>query len=197
MRRLLVLLLAAALLGGGTLVAGAGARPVAKHAKRSRDSVVRRGAGHRVLGRAWVLAQLPRLAPAVAPPAPLALPALPVTPGPPQQIDAGPVIVPADPPVVPSIGVTLRDTPAFTAQLSRTSVVAGAVRVQLANRGEDDHDLRVERTDGTGPAYDLPVTQPNRTSTATVSLDAGAWTLFCSLPGHRAAGMSATLTVLP
>jgi plastocyanin len=90
------------------------------------------------------------------------------------------------------IGVVARE---FSLTLSRTTVSAGSASVQLQNFGEDPHDLRVARVDGTGSATDLPSTGPGSRQSQTLTLTPGAYKLYCTLPGHDAAGMHATLTV--
>ena len=75
--------------------------------------------------------------------------------------------------------------------LSRPSLKAGPALVELVNRGEDPHDLHI------GAAGHIPETQSLERGSKNVTLAAGSYTLYCSLPGHAALGMSATLTVTP
>ncbi|PTL55603.1 hypothetical protein [Paraconexibacter algicola] len=113
------------------------------------------------------------------------------TPTPTPTPDPAPVSIPA-------VGVVLRDTPAYRATLSRPTVAAGRVRLQVQNAGEDPHDLVVLRDeDGSGAAI-FPLTAPSTTRTSTVTLRSGTYTLFCTLTApvvHRDAGMRATLVV--
>jgi plastocyanin len=90
------------------------------------------------------------------------------------------------------LGVSARE---FSLVLSRTSVPSGAALVQLQNFGEDAHNLRIERVDGTGTALDLPEAQAGEVTSAAATLAPGAYRLYCTLPGHDALGMHATLTV--
>jgi hypothetical protein len=85
----------------------------------------------------------------------------------------------------------------FRFTLSRTSLKAGPAIVQLAIRGEDPHDLRLAPARGRASrrAAAVPETLPGGVAEWRGRLTKGRWTLYCSLPGHRAAGMRATLRV--
>ena len=87
----------------------------------------------------------------------------------------------------------------FRFVLSRTTVKAGPAIVQLAIRGEDPHDLRLVPAGRAGRASGRPARVPETLPGAVAEwrgkLTRGKWTLYCSLSGHRAAGMRATLTV--
>jgi plastocyanin len=86
----------------------------------------------------------------------------------------------------------------FRFTLSRTTVKPGPAIVQLAIRGEDPHDLRLVPTGkaraSRRPAA-VPETLPGAVAEWRGTLSKGKWTLYCSLPGHKKAGMRATLTV--
>jgi uncharacterized cupredoxin-like copper-binding protein len=87
----------------------------------------------------------------------------------------------------------------WSLQPSRASLPAGPVIVQLWNRGQDAHDLRVQRMNSSGamvgPTQAVKITQPGTVSTAHWMLAPGRYMLFCSLPGHMAAGMHVNITV--
>jgi uncharacterized cupredoxin-like copper-binding protein len=87
----------------------------------------------------------------------------------------------------------------WSLQPSRASLPAGPVVVQLWNRGQDAHDLRVERMSASGamvgPIQGVKITPPGTVSTARWTLAPGRYMLFCSLPGHMAAGMHVNITV--
>lgn len=89
------------------------------------------------------------------------------------------------------------DAREWSVTLSRATVPSGRVAIQLQNAGEDDHDLRLRRLDRrgrpVGPTRAVPMTHPGTLTEATVHLTAGRWKLWCSLDGHAAAGMRATL----
>jgi plastocyanin len=105
-----------------------------------------------------------------------------------------------DPPSQQALGVTVDERDGYTARLSRPTVTAGALVVQLLNQGEDDHNLRVVPIDHAGAAVDFPLTSPGpqNATTKTLTLTAGTYRVFCTLTtpvNHETAGMKATLQV--
>jgi plastocyanin len=83
---------------------------------------------------------------------------------------------------------------------SRRSVPAGTVIVQLWNRGQDSHDLRIRRLNARGQMVGpilgaVRITPSGQLSQATWHLRTGRYELYCSLPGHLKMGMHARLTV--
>jgi plastocyanin len=100
------------------------------------------------------------------------------------------------PPAAPArVEVTAEDTEGFRFVLSRPTVPAGKVIIEFVNHGQDEHNLHaVEQADGS-EAGSLPNTAPNAHPSLSVTLRNGSYTLFCSLPGHEAKGMKATLVV--
>ena len=84
----------------------------------------------------------------------------------------------------------------FGLQLSKAIVSAGTVRVEFnLTRAEDPHNLWLVREDGTGSPYSFDEEPSGAVVAKSLALTKGRWTLFCSLTGHEAAGMRATLTV--
>lgn len=81
----------------------------------------------------------------------------------------------------------------FGLVLSRLRLPTGRSIVQFVNRGEDDHDLRFRRVGGTY-TYRVPVTPPGAYVNVNARFYRGTYRFWCSLPGHREAGMRATLT---
>lgn len=69
---------------------------------------------------------------------------------------------------------------------------AGSVTLELVNESSTPHDVRVE-----GDGGDLGGTETitEGTASATVELEPGDYTFYCSVPGHREAGMEGDLTV--
>jgi plastocyanin len=82
----------------------------------------------------------------------------------------------------------------FSFQLSRTQLRSGSVTIELANFGQDVHDLRVKRV-GARHIAGTPVVQPGGRAELTLTLRPGRYRFWCSLADHRARGMSATLVV--
>ena len=84
----------------------------------------------------------------------------------------------------------------FGYTLSRPAVKAGPVIVQLANFGEDEHDLRLRRVGGTR-TYRIRTVAPGGVGELEARFLPGRFRLWCSLADHRARGMRATLVVKP
>lgn len=67
----------------------------------------------------------------------------------------------------------------------------GEVTFELDNQGEAVHNVVIEE------AGDRKVVeaQGGNSETGTIELEAGTYTFYCDIPGHRQAGMEGTLTV--
>jgi plastocyanin len=71
---------------------------------------------------------------------------------------------------------------------------AGKVTIQFTNNSPIGHNLTIQQgTNGT--VVGATPTFMGGTKTLTVTLKAGKYTFYCSVPGHRAAGMQGTLSV--
>jgi hypothetical protein len=79
--------------------------------------------------------------------------------------------------------------------LSRPSVKAGELTVELNNRGEDPHNLNLRQEGGEGAPLEIPETESLQRNVATWNLAAGKYRLWCSLPEHEEKGMSTSLQV--
>jgi hypothetical protein len=82
----------------------------------------------------------------------------------------------------------------FHYRLSRVRVPTGPVRIELANFGQDEHDLTLQRVGGT-KLYRLPKALPGERQILNARLKPGVYKLSCSLANHAALGMRATLRV--
>lgn len=79
--------------------------------------------------------------------------------------------------------------------LSRPSVKAGEVTVELNNQGEDAHNLNLHREGDEGPPLEVAETASQQRTVAHFDLPAGTYRLWCSLPEHDEKGMHTTLVV--
>jgi uncharacterized cupredoxin-like copper-binding protein len=70
----------------------------------------------------------------------------------------------------------------------------GEIAFVVKNQGAIEHNLVLE-VPGGKTVTQIAIIEPGQTTKVTVSLSAGVYTLYCSLPGHREAGMAATLRV--
>ena len=114
-----------------------------------------------------------------------------------RQAALRPTETPAAPARPVHVQVTAEDTNGYHFILSRTSVPAGPVVIEFVNHGQDEHNLHAveqpaESTEAGGLKENV---KPDAHTDLTLNLHAGSYTLFCSLPGHEAKGMKATLTV--
>jgi uncharacterized cupredoxin-like copper-binding protein len=82
----------------------------------------------------------------------------------------------------------------FKIMLPAAKVAPGKVTFVVTNAGKIQHDLVVSGPGVKGPAK-TSLLNGGQTAKLTVTLAAGSYTLYCSVAGHRAAGMVAKLTV--
>jgi plastocyanin len=73
------------------------------------------------------------------------------------------------------------------------SANAGQVSIEFENPQALQHDVTVE--DSSGKVLGATELVSEGSATATVNLKPGTYTFYCSVPGHRDAGMEGTLTV--
>lgn len=80
---------------------------------------------------------------------------------------------------------------AYTTTKATTN--AGEVEVKFDNPQSLTHDVRIEDSSG----KDVGGTEviADGSDSTTVDLEPGTYTFYCSVPGHREAGMEGTLTV--
>ena len=70
---------------------------------------------------------------------------------------------------------------------------AGPVSIEFDNPQELQHDVAIE--DSSGETLGETELVAGGSATTTVNLKPGTYTFFCTVPGHREAGMEGTLTV--
>ncbi len=83
--------------------------------------------------------------------------------------------------------VVLTTEMAFTPD--ELAVRAGTVTVVLTNEGLLYHDLRI------GEEPFIVEAKPGESNQSSLVLEAGTYELYCSIPGHREAGMVGVLEV--
>jgi uncharacterized cupredoxin-like copper-binding protein len=89
-----------------------------------------------------------------------------------------------------SVGVNETE---YRISLGRATVTHGRITFYIANLGQDDHNLKVARHQiGHGFSGRIPA---GGRAQFTVTLKPGKYNLYCTIPGHRAMGMLARLTV--
>ncbi len=154
-----------------------------KHQRRVVRRVKRGGEWKRVVRvKRWRTCARREPAPVVAPPL-----KPPTAPAPQPQPE------PEDP-SIPRLGVKAEE---WSYTLSRPELKAGEVVVELNNQGEDPHNLNLQLADESGPELSLATIGPGGQSQGKFNVPAGEYRLWCSLDGHEAEGMSATLIVAP
>jgi plastocyanin len=70
---------------------------------------------------------------------------------------------------------------------------AGKVAINFTNTAPEDHNVTIETSSGT--MVGATPTFQGGSKTLSVTLKAGTYKFYCSVPGHRMAGMEGTLTV--
>jgi hypothetical protein len=173
----------------------AAAKKKACPVKRKRESKRARARRRACVARRKRAAREPLVAgvdaPAGATPAPGPGTAPAPAPGPAAAAPAGGAPAPA--PVASTLGVDAFDFGSFVLRLTRPAVPAGPLTIYYRNRDVSEHNLWIDGPGLGGPLLVSGAIGEGATATKKLSVSAGSWRLFCSLPGHEA--MSATLTV--
>jgi plastocyanin len=82
----------------------------------------------------------------------------------------------------------------YSFSLSRVRLHSGTAVIELANFGQDIHDLRVQRV-GAKHIAGLGDVAAGGRGTLTVKLAPGRYSFWCSVANHRKLGMRTTLVV--
>jgi uncharacterized cupredoxin-like copper-binding protein len=80
----------------------------------------------------------------------------------------------------------------FKIALPKSSLPAGSYAFEVKNDGHIPHDFVVQ---GNGVDERTPTIQPGKSATLNVDLKPGTYDVYCSIPGHKQAGMDVKLTV--
>ena len=75
---------------------------------------------------------------------------------------------------------------------SSATATPGQVTINMLNKSSTPHDIAIQ---GAGVSAVGKIVSGGGTSTVTANLKPGKYTFFCTVPGHRAAGMVGTITV--
>jgi uncharacterized cupredoxin-like copper-binding protein len=78
----------------------------------------------------------------------------------------------------------------FKIVLPKIALKAGKVTFDAKNVGKIPHDLAVK-----GTSFKTELIQPGGSTKLTATLKAGSYELYCTVPGHEAAGMKVNITV--
>lgn len=103
--------------------------------------------------------------------------------------------LPATPLAAPPPARMLVFADEFRFSLSRPTLPAGKVILQLKNIGQDDHDFRIIGPHGTVRAETGRV-RPGGLGTLRTTLARGRYTYICTIADHRARGMKGAFTVV-
>ncbi|HEX3360262.1 MAG TPA: cupredoxin domain-containing protein [Solirubrobacterales bacterium] len=110
-----------------------------------------------------------------------------------------PTSTPEPEPNAVSITANDRTTPYGYAP-SHKVVKPGELTVQLIDKGEDEHNMDMEKV-GPGNAPEGPIvvavsaTSNGNSKPTTVDVEPGTYRMWCTLPGHAEKGMETTITV--
>ena len=88
--------------------------------------------------------------------------------------------------------VEVTGTDALAFQPEQLTAPAGEVTFELTAEPSARHTLAIEEVNSGEPIVEA---EAGQTATSSASLDAGTYTIFCDVPGHREAGMEGTLEV--
>jgi uncharacterized cupredoxin-like copper-binding protein len=80
----------------------------------------------------------------------------------------------------------------FKITVPSTTLKAGSYTFEVKNDGHIAHDLVVK---GPGVNAKTPTFNPGQTESLEVDLKPGTYDVYCSIPGHKEAGMDVKLTV--
>lgn len=92
--------------------------------------------------------------------------------------------------------LTVASDPGGQLKFTKSSLRAkpGKATIQFTNKAPLAHNVTIQQG-ASGPIVGATPTFMGGTKTLTVNLKPGTYTFFCSVPGHRQAGMQGTLTV--
>jgi hypothetical protein len=189
-------LIAALLVAGGhdpaPAHAAAGPCTWTKHTKRVVKHVKRHGKRKKVVRHKayWTCEAVTTTPTATEPPMTMPMPTAPTTP----------VVEPETPSEPNALGVAAEDQGGFRYTLTRQTVKAGELTIQLNNRGEDPHTMDMQKLNAEeepeGPIVAEMSTAPGKQQTETIDVEPGTYRLWCTIGKHAMDGMETTITVV-
>jgi uncharacterized cupredoxin-like copper-binding protein len=94
-------------------------------------------------------------------------------------------------PPAPAQGMTVPVSESeFKIVLPKVALKAGKITFDVKNVGKIPHDLAVK-----GTSFKTELIQPGGSTKLTATLKPGSYELYCTVPGHEAAGMKVNITV--
>ncbi|HET6782062.1 MAG TPA: cupredoxin domain-containing protein [bacterium] len=78
----------------------------------------------------------------------------------------------------------------WTITFPTTAIKAGRLTFRVKNEGAIEHNFVIEAV-----RLQIDAIQPGQTKEASADLRAGTYEVVCNIPGHKEAGMKATLTI--
>jgi uncharacterized cupredoxin-like copper-binding protein len=97
---------------------------------------------------------------------------------------------PATPPAASQAQTVPVSESEFKIVLPRIALKAGKITFDVKNVGKIPHDLAVK-----GTSFKSSLIQPGGSTKLTATLKPGSYELYCTVPGHEAAGMKVNITV--
>jgi plastocyanin len=91
-----------------------------------------------------------------------------------------------------TVQITADPSGALKFEQTEVTANAGSITIDFTNMSSLQHDVKIEGNGVSGEGTDA-ITDSQ--TSATVDLQAGTYTFYCSIDGHRAAGMEGTLVV--
>src|SRR5262245_27139632 len=90
-----------------------------------------------------------------------------------------------------TVNISADPSGALKYEQTDVSATAGTITINFTNMSSLPHDVTIEGNGASGGTDQIT----NSSTSTTVDLQPGTYTFFCSVGGHRAAGMEGTLTV--
>ncbi len=91
----------------------------------------------------------------------------------------------------PSVATVEVDAANYSFKPDKPTAPAGIVTIRMKNVSGNPHTLAISGVDG----FELSVSGGGNTDAGKVDLKPGTYTFYCTVPGHRSAGMEGKLTV--